>query len=263
MDGLRERIQSRLDELGKSPRAASIESGMSPTAIRDLFRRPDNSPTLETIRKLSIGLETTPEWLIFGRSDLGAFGGAPSVTPVDVQNGSAGRSDESSASEVRAKMVAADHGGRVEAGSFRSVDEFSDEPPAPVAVAQDREFPTAPLVVFDVGGDSMNDLKPRPILAGDRVICIPFPWLEDKLTLRDGMVVVVEQTSDDGRYRERSVKQLELYEDRREFHPRSTNRAHKPIVVPMFTARDPSEEDGRKVEIIALVRRIENDVPLS
>ncbi|NEK55241.1 phage repressor protein, partial [Rhizobium leguminosarum] len=75
--------------------------------------------------------------------------------------------------------------------------------------------------------------------------------------LRDGMVVVVERTRDGGQTREWSVKQIELYQDRTEFHPRSTNPKHKPIIVP----RDPSADQGTVVEIIGLVRRVVNDLP--
>ena len=53
------------------------------------------------------------------------------------------------------------------------------------------------------------------------------------------------------------MKQIEIHEDRTEFHPRSTNPKHKPIVVQRnFTA-----DDGVEVEVIALVRRVVNDLP--
>jgi transcriptional regulator with XRE-family HTH domain len=162
---------------------------------------------------------------------------------------------------VNDPTVEAAHGGAVRAGSFRPVDEYQDDAPLPVVIFRDREFPDIPMVVFDVEGDSMNDLKPRPILNGDRLECLDFNALQGRLVLRDGLVVVVEQWRDGGQLRERSVKQVELYEDRIEFHPRSTNARHKPIVVPRQLARDPSEEDDRRVEVLAVVRRIVNEVP--
>jgi len=102
----------------------------------------------------------------------------------------------------------------------------------------------------------MNKLEPRPILAGDRIVCVDFDDLDNRVPLRDGMVVVVERTRDAGFLREWSVKQLEFYEDRVEFHPRSTNPRHKPIVIP----RDYQADDGQEVRILALVRRIVNEL---
>jgi hypothetical protein len=87
-------------------------------------------------------------------------------------------------------------------------------------------FLALPLYYFDVVGDSMNALKPRPICwrPSDRDRVRVTSWAS---ALRNGMVVVVEQTQQGGHLRERSVKQLEIFEDRYEFHPRSTNRKHE------------------------------------
>lgn len=148
--------------------------------------------------------------------------------------------------------------GRVEAGAFRAQEDLGDWHEAETVLdIRDPKYPSARQLCFDVDGDSMNDLKPRPILNGDRVFAVAFEDLGGKVPLRDGMVVVVERSRFAGQEREWSVKQVELYADRTEFHPRSTNARHKPIVVP----RDPQADDGTKVEIIALVRRIVNEVP--
>lgn len=156
------------------------------------------------------------------------------------------------------RMVAAAVVGRVEAGTFREVDEFDQSERELISVPPDERFPHARLLVFDVSGDSMNDLKPRPILDGDRVICVAYEDVANEAVLRDGMVVVVERTRDGGHTREWSVKQVELYQGRTEFHPRSTNPKHKPIAV----EHDASADDGTRVEVIGLVRRIQNDLPL-
>ncbi len=251
MTDLRDRIKQRLDELGISPRAASLAAGMSSDVIRDLFRRPDNSPTVETIRKLAVGLQTTPEWLAFGSYEVGTLGGKEGALPSQLHG--------PELIEVAVTLKPAAYGGVVEAGSFRPVDEFGDIEPPTRQEPPDSEFPDAEVMFFDVAGDSMNKLKPRPIMPGDRVFALNFASLRNRVALRDGMVVVVQQTIDGGQHRERSVKQLELYEDRMEFHPRSDNPRHKPIVI----SRDYTPEDGKEVEIFALVRRISNDIPLS
>ena len=103
----------------------------------------------------------------------------------------------------------------------------------------------------------MNNLRPRPILEGDRVVGVSYEDVAHEAVLRDGMVVIVERTRDGGHTREWSVKQVEIYQGRTEFHPRSTNARHKPIVV----ERDMFADDGTQVEIIALVRRVVNDLP--
>ena len=146
--------------------------------------------------------------------------------------------------------------GTVEAGTFREVDEFDQSEPEQVQVAPDVKFPHARQVVFNVSGDSMNDLKPRPILAGDRLVCVAYEDVAGQVALRDGMVVVLQRTRDGGHYREWSVKQVQIYADRTEFHPRSTNPKHRPIII----ERDMFADDGVTVDVLALVRRVENEI---
>ena len=105
----------------------------------------------------------------------------------------------------------------------------------------------------------MNDLQPYPILPGFNLIAVDYVDLRGRLPLRDGMVVIVEQTTDDGRLREWSAKQIELYEDRLAFCPRSTNPKHKAIVIP----RNDGQEQKGHVRVLAIVREISCKVPLS
>lgn len=149
--------------------------------------------------------------------------------------------------------------GKTEAGSFREVDEFDQSEQEFISLPPDDRFPGARQLAFDVEGDSMNALKPRPIFPGDRAVGVAYEDVAHEATLRDGMVVVVQRTRDGGHTREWSIKQVEIYEDRTEFHPRSSNSKHKPIVI----TRDMHADEGTAVEIIMLVRRIVNDLPLS
>lgn len=148
--------------------------------------------------------------------------------------------------------------GKTEAGSFREVDEFDQSEQVFMSLPPDDRFPGARQLAFDVEGDSMNALKPRPIFPGDRAVGVAYEDVAHEATLRDGMIVVVERSRDGGHTREWSIKQVEIYADRTEFHPRSTNAKHKPIVI----ARDMHADDGTTVEIIMLVRRVVNDLPL-
>lgn len=140
--------------------------------------------------------------------------------------------------------------GKVEAGSFREVDDFDQSEPDDLPVPADPIFPNARLLLFDVEGDSMNSLEPVPILPGSRVTAVAYEDIADRYPIRDGMIVVVERTRDGGLTREWSIKQVKYFPDRIEFHPRSKNRKHRPIVVTNNLAAD----DGAQVEVIALVR---------
>lgn len=154
-------------------------------------------------------------------------------------------------------MVPIRKSGAVEAGTFREVDEFDQSEPEEMYIEPDRRYPNARRMYFEVLGDSMNDLKPTPIFPGAKCICVAYADIAHEAQLRDGMIVVVQRTRDGGHFREWSVKQIALFEDRVEFLPRSTNPRHKPIVI----TRDHGSDDGVEVEVIGLVRRIINDLP--
>lgn len=149
------------------------------------------------------------------------------------------------------RMIPIKVSGRAKAGEFLAVEDLGDwEEPEIVYGARDERFPDARHLAFAVDGDSMNALKPAPIPDGARVTALAYEDISESVPLRDGMIVVVQRERHGGLEREWSVKQLEIYDDRVEFHPRSTNPRYKPIVV----MRDNNADDGTKVEIIALVR---------
>ncbi len=142
--------------------------------------------------------------------------------------------------------------GTVEAGAFREVDEFTQEELPEIPAERDERFPHARMIAFDVAGDSMNDLKPRPILPGDRVIALAYDDIQHEVPLRNGMTVVVERERDGGHIREWSVKEIQMFPDRTEFHPRSTNSRHKPIII----EKNDDPDNGETVRVIALVKNI-------
>nr|WP_246389306.1 S24 family peptidase [Microvirga mediterraneensis] len=141
--------------------------------------------------------------------------------------------------------------GAVAAGTFREVSEFFDEELPKITAAADMRYPEARHMAFAIEGDSMNKARP-PMLEGGYLLCVDYEDLEGRVPLRDGMKVVIERTKDAGHLREWSVKEVELYEDRVEFHPRSDNPKHKPIVV----RRDFQPDDGTEVKVLALVNSV-------
>lgn len=229
-----QRLQTRMDELGWNKTDLHEKSGVPYDSINKYLRGDIDQPRGNVMQKLADAVERSVLWLRDG---------------IDLE--------ESTVSLSKAGLTAARLAGTVEAGTFREVDEFDQSERVEVALPRDLLFPNAKQLLFDCSGDSMNDLKPRPILQGDRLVCLAYDDVEHLLELKSGMVVVVERTRDSGHFREWSVKQLELYPDRAEFHPRSTNPKHKPIVI----RQDHEVDDGVTVKVIALVRRVMNEMP--
>lgn len=66
---LAERIQSRLDALGKTASGASQEAGLNAGFIGDILKGKAKNPRSDTMAKIATALETTPEWLTLGDED--------------------------------------------------------------------------------------------------------------------------------------------------------------------------------------------------
>ncbi len=246
----------RMTEPKTRLREARATAGFaSPTDAANAFPRDINKNTLishengnrpisrKAAEKYGELFGTKAGWILFGENGADD-GSTPPRMPPEL-------------TLLRTGLVAGRLAGTVEAGTFREVDEFDQSEPVEILLPRDEKFPNARQLVFDVGGDSLNDLRPRPILSGDRLVCLAYEDVAHEVELRDGMVVVVQRTRDGGHFREWSVKQIEIYNDRAEFHPRSSNPKHKPIVV----HHDSEADDGISVEVIALVRRVMNEMP--
>lgn len=237
---LAERVQARLDALDLGPIQAAQRGDLERTYIRDIIK-PNGKKTV-TVRlmpKLAAVLQTTSAYLN-GETD----------DPTRPE-------DQEPASDVRISdrgLMTVPRVGRVEAGEFREVLEFDDSEREFLLEQIDPEFPRARMVAFDVLGDSMNRADP-PIPPSSVIICVDFE--DTQLPMTDGMIVVVERTRNNRLTREWSVKEIVTLDDRTEFHPRSTNPKHEPIVV--FDR--PDADDGTEVKVLALVRRISTPVP--
>lgn len=224
-----------MTELGWSKAELSRRSGVPYDSVNKYLRGDTDNPRGPILKKLADAIGKSVLWLRDG---------------IDID-------PASEAVPSPGLMVPAAKNGKVAAGLFREVDDLDQSEPEFVMVPQDERYPNARQVTFEVEGDSMNDLKPRPIFPGDTVVCTVYDDIEHRVVLRDGMVVVVERSRDNGMMREWSVKQIEIYEDRTEFHPRSTNPKHKPIVI----NRDFDADDGVEVRVLGLVRMVMNQMP--
>lgn len=237
---LAERVQTRLDALDLGPVEAATKAGLERTYIRDIIK-PNGKQTVTArlMPKLAAALQTTPAYLN-GETDDPAPD-APSPGPSEVR-----RSTQ--------ELITVPKAGRVEAGEFREVLEYADLDREFLLEQADPEFPRAKMVAYDVLGDSMNQAHP-PILPGSVLICVDFE--DTGLPHVEGMIVVIERTRNGGMTREWSVKEVVVQDGWTEFHPRSSNPKHEPIIVP----DDPDPNDGVEVKTLALVRRISTPVP--
>lgn len=249
-------LASRIDFLlrirGLSSRDVAARGGISdPKFIDSLLAGEVATLGPADLAKLCLGFGTTKAFLL-GQTDDPEPAGEPAIDPGAPR------------AEPPQKWLPVTYAGMVEAGTWREAAHWEDpdQYDEPFYEPPDKDYPWAKLFRFKVAGDSMNALKPRPILAGDNLICLDFESLGTRIELRQDMVVVIERVRAGGQLRERSVKQLEIYDDRTELCPRSTNPRHKPIVIPERLAKDATEEDGTTVTILAIVRRISSDVAM-
>ena len=67
---LQKRIEERLKEVGKTPRAASIEAGGSPDLIRNITRGKSKAPRGANLTRLADVLGVSAEWLMTGQGNI-------------------------------------------------------------------------------------------------------------------------------------------------------------------------------------------------
>jgi len=60
------RIQVRLQELGLSERQASLKAGLSDSYLRNIREGKSSAPRIDTLKKIALVLDTTPDWLMSG-----------------------------------------------------------------------------------------------------------------------------------------------------------------------------------------------------
>ena len=80
-----DRIQQRLQELGKTANAASSEIG-SPSLIPNILNGRSRNPRIDTLRRIAPALQTTAEWLMTRQGERVAIPPQPSSvvsTPVE------------------------------------------------------------------------------------------------------------------------------------------------------------------------------------
>jgi transcriptional regulator with XRE-family HTH domain len=76
---MKERIEMRLQELGKSARSLSLAAGLGPDGIRNVLRARSKYPRADTIAKIAQALDVSVAWLLGHEAAAGAP--APPDTP--------------------------------------------------------------------------------------------------------------------------------------------------------------------------------------
>jgi hypothetical protein len=80
VDDFKLRLRIRIAELGISANAASLKSALSRETVRKILRPEAGLPETETIEKLAFGLDTTRDFLLYGRKE-----DAPVAESFDLQ----------------------------------------------------------------------------------------------------------------------------------------------------------------------------------
>jgi len=230
-----DRLRSARIKAGfKSARAAALKHGWTPSTYA-AHENGQNEFDPATAAKYGKAFKVSAGWLMTGGDS-----GAPPMGTI------------SGAKLIKRNLREVPVVGKAAAGVFREVIEYDDLEPELILAERDREFPNARMFALEVEGDSMNAADP-PILDGAKVICVDFE--DTGLPVMDGLLVAVERTRDGGFTREWTIKEVELHDDRTEYHPRSTNKRHRPIVVP-----HDAEVEGEEVRILGLVVSVSNPV---
>jgi len=223
-----DRIRERLDVTGKSVRRASLDAGMSETALKDLLANPKQYPKLDTIEKLAESLEADPAWLAFGVGD-------------DVR-----KAKEETAERVGQLMPVL---GEVAAGRWLEVEQNADTSKyEPAPITPDPSYRKEAQYGLVVRGTSLN------LYAADGDILHCLDIAQSGRMPTTGELVIVEQIRDGGFLRERTAKAYHVGEgDTVELRAFSDDpRWDQPIFIPHRVYSHVIEK-GLVIEIVAVV----------
>jgi SOS-response transcriptional repressor LexA len=139
-------------------------------------------------------------------------------------------------------------GGIAEAGTYRPVDLLDQLGETRIiSLPRDPRFPKAKQYAFEIRGDSMTEAN---LYEGMWAVAIDYHDYTDFYgDLRDGANVVISRSRNGDPERELSVKELKVFRDRTELHPRSKNPKH---TVQVFPAEH-NPENPVEIEILAVV----------
>lgn len=208
------RIQERLKAVGMNSTSASKAAGITHDAIRNIKRYAEENsgklPTVRTLSKLAVPLQTTASWLMSGEGENNVV----RVESPIAQNEQLG---------VTYIPVV----GFVQAGAWMAIPDLSD--PLDYIPYEASQYAERDLFALRVFGNSMNKYYPD----GSVVVCVNA--IAAGVREFDRVVLV----RDDGTGKlETTLKEIVAGEHGFEFWPRSTDPAHQEPFIPPSTDDD-------------------------
>ncbi|MCK1733922.1 helix-turn-helix transcriptional regulator [Bradyrhizobium sp. 138] len=172
MSEIAKRIQERLDLLGKSASAASLEAGLGRSALQDILTGKSQNPRLDTLRKLTEPLECSLSYLT--GDPPGRLAEAPAIEWGEQLN---------EGEDVHRVEVV----GIAQLGTIRGTDyDYSKYNPV-IFTERDPRFKAADLLGFLINDTTLEHIHVQP---NDVLLAVPPAALK---SLRTGAIVVVER----------------------------------------------------------------------
>lgn len=252
---LAQRIRSRLEAVGKSAAAASLEAGLGRSAVTDILSGNSGSPRLTTLEKLAAVLECSLAYLV----------GATDVADPDAVG------NEIAPSTLGARV--APIVGTVQIGVFQEEELFKKSlgRPYPSAFIRGTEkLPDWKVSATLLADDSLENFF---IKRGDVLTIASPPTMDQAIPLRTGMFVGVKRrVSHEGivevsvRYVKQEGSKILLYAGDSDF----PNKKPRVLTIDLKTVPDegldgdPNQyavSDGR-IRIFGIIIRIERDIAI-
>jgi len=235
METLATKILKRLQELEKSPAAASVEAGLDKSFVRDILNGRKKSMQVKTATELAKVLGWNVSQLL---SDDGVESEEMFSSSLPSPSDEHDQPDDAFGIQF---------GGAVGAGPFRVTNNLDqDAARRVIPIEPDPRYPVADQSACQVEGDSVNR---EDIVQGMWLHVVSRDaWERRHGSIPDKKLVVAMALRDHGATKELGVKILRLFLDRIELQPNSTNPAHQPWIIP-----HKREDDNVLVEVIGVV----------
>jgi transcriptional regulator with XRE-family HTH domain len=245
---LAERIQARLEALGKSASSVALEGGLSRSAVLDILRGKAASPRLDTLQKLTGPLECSLDYL-------------------------AGASDEPGASPDHERMYAlldtsvTSPAISLEAGVFRE-GKFTPAARDDAVLYRDPRQPGWTADLYLIGDESLAGLGIRK---GD-IATVLEPSTEEGFPFKNGLVVAIRREISEPKAYEHSARVVEISGDK--VHLVTRPASGTPNILTVNMAEDQLGDDfpmlgsyfllegGGTVEVLGVVARVTRSLPI-
>jgi len=249
MSEIAKRIQDRLDFLGKSASAASLEAGLGRSALQDILTGKSQNPRLDTLRKLTVPLECSLSYL----------SGDPPERLAKAPQIEWGEQENFGDAVHRTEVV-----GSVEAGTIRASEEdFSEFNPV-VFLERDQRFPNSDLFGYVVNDRGLAHLNIQP--ENDVLFAVAPSAFSGPV--RTGSILIVERLipnafdADDHTGIETTAREVQYVGE--ELHL-TMGGSSKPIIIPAqqvsrFVSGDLLERP--MVRFVGLVVRLIREMPV-